>query len=118
MSTHDTPLSAADADAGLHLIEGYLYWQAENAAAQAKAEEFADRLPWLTRREREDVIHLYTDERLELSRTFVDRTAQRALQLQHEYTHRYRQLKARLLIAAITTITAMTTTVLLTPHVT
>jgi hypothetical protein len=77
------------------MLEGYLYWQAETVRAQQDAELFADRLPWLTSGQREDVISLYRQERLASSRAFVDRIADRVRELRQEYTARYRQLKIR-----------------------
>ncbi|SEL19413.1 hypothetical protein [Streptacidiphilus jiangxiensis] len=91
-----------DAAEGLRMLEGYLYWQAETARAQRDAERFADLLPWLTSGQREDVIRLYRQERLDSSRAFVDRVAHRARQLQREYGDRYRHLKLRLVAAAFT----------------
>jgi hypothetical protein len=84
------------------MLEGYLYWQAETARAQQDAERFADRLPWLTTSQREDVIRLYRQQRLESSRAFIDRVADRARELQREYAARYQHLKIRVVAAAFT----------------
>nr|WP_042417039.1 hypothetical protein [Streptacidiphilus anmyonensis] len=82
------------------MLEGYLYWQAETARAQEEAERFADRLPWLTSGQREDVIRLYREERLVTSRAFLDRIAERVRGLQQEYAARYQQLKIRVVAAS------------------
>ncbi|WP_042378191.1 hypothetical protein [Streptacidiphilus melanogenes] len=94
------PDRTPDSAAGLRMLEGYLYWQAETARAQQDAELFADRLPWLTSGQREDVIRLYREERLATSRAFLDRIAHRVRELQQEYTARYRQLKIRVVAAS------------------
>nr|WP_202446789.1 hypothetical protein [Streptomyces sp. SID5468] len=82
---------------GINDVEGYLLWQAEAASAAAGAEVFADRLPWLTSAQREEVVRVYTDDRLELSRAVLERIADRARSLQREYGERYRLLRIRLL---------------------
>jgi hypothetical protein len=102
VAADDKP-DAPDSAAGLRMLEGYLYWQAETARAQQDAEQFADRLPWLTTSQRDDVIRLYRQERLETSRAFLDRIAQRVRGLQSEYADRYQYLKIRVLAASVAT---------------
>ena len=87
---------------GLRQLEGYLLWEAESAAARAGAEEFADRLPWLTGAQREEVVRICTADRLEVSRAVIHRIADRARELQGEYSTRYRTLKIRLLALFLT----------------
>ena len=82
---------------GVSEIEGYLLWQAETAAARDHAERFADRLPWLTCGQREEVVRAYTADRLETSRQVIRRIAGRARELQAEYQARYEVLRMRLL---------------------
>ncbi|AXI79048.1 hypothetical protein [Peterkaempfera bronchialis] len=82
---------------GLHQLEGYLLWQGETATAREQAEAFADRLPWLTGPQREEVVLAYTDDRLEVSRAVICRIADRARELQRQYAARYRTLQVRLL---------------------
>ncbi|MBF9069261.1 hypothetical protein I2501_14640 [Streptacidiphilus sp. NEAU-YB345] len=81
------------------MLEGYLYWQAETDRAQQEAERFADLLPWLTTGQREEVVRLYRQQRLDSSRAFVERIARRARRLQREYATRYQQLRIRVLAA-------------------
>lgn len=100
MAGDNTP-TPADSAAGLRILEGYLYWQAETDRARHDAEEFADKLPWLTTAQREDVVRLYRLERVEASRAYVDRIAGRCQLLQRQYTARYQQLKIRVLGAAV-----------------
>lgn len=80
---------------GLAQLEGYLLWNAELAEARSRAGSFADRLPWLTAAQREEVEQAYTADRLALSRSTLSRIADRAAQLRTEYEARYRQLKLR-----------------------
>ena len=87
------PVGSADAAAGLRRLEGYLYWQAETDRAHEDAEAFADRLPWLTTAQREDLVRLYRRERLQTSRAFIERVSDRAEQLQREYSARYEHLR-------------------------
>ncbi|MEY9844242.1 hypothetical protein [Streptacidiphilus sp. MAP5-3] len=98
MAADDTG-QAPDTAAGLRMLEGYLYWQAETDRAQQEAERFADLLPWLTAGQREEVVRLHRQERLDSSRAFVERMARRARQLQREYTTRYQHLRIRVVAA-------------------
>ncbi|MCD0484026.1 hypothetical protein LO771_16910 [Streptacidiphilus sp. ASG 303] len=95
------PGPRGESDRGIHQLEGYLLWQGETAAAREQAEAFADRLPWLTGPQREDVVRVYTADRLEVSRATVRRIADRARELRHEYTARYRALRLRLLALSL-----------------
>ncbi|WP_328806369.1 hypothetical protein [Streptacidiphilus fuscans] len=96
---HTPDRTAPDPAAGLRMLEGYLYWQAETDRAQQEAERFADLLPWLTTGQREEVVRLYRQQRLDSSRAFVERIARRARRLQREYATRYQQLRIRVLAA-------------------
>ena len=82
---------------GLNEMEGYLLSQAEAAAALSGAEAFAARMPWLTAAQRDEVVRLYTADRLEVSRAALRRVADRALELQCQYSTRYHALQAKLL---------------------
>jgi hypothetical protein len=97
-------VSRKEAAKAVNDVEGYLLWQAEVTAAAAQAEAFADRLPWLTTVQREDVVRVYTDDRLELSRAVLQRVADRALTLRQEYTERYRVLRMRVLGVFLTAV--------------
>jgi hypothetical protein len=95
---------AADDDAvraGIARVEGYLLWQGEVERARAEAESFADELDWLTTAQREAVVDLFARRQLDLSRTAITRTAQRALQLRQEYQDRYDYLRRRGFAAAM-----------------
>lgn len=83
--------------AGIARLEGHLMSQAEISAARAEAAAFADRMPWLTTAQREEVVRLYTDQRLDLARSVLRRITDRCHELQAEYTARYRRLRRRLL---------------------
>lgn len=66
-----------DLAAGVARVEGYLFWQAQRRTAQAEAELFCDRLPWLTGPQRREVARVYAGQKLtevrEELRTVVDR---------------------------------------------
>ncbi|MDF2256827.1 hypothetical protein [Streptantibioticus ferralitis] len=72
-------------------IASYLSWQAEISEAQKNAARFANRLPWLTSRQREDVIGHYTADWLDL----MHRTASRNHEQQHQCALRHRSLRMR-----------------------
>ena len=84
-------------ESGIARLEGYLLCQSEISGARAEAEAFAGRLPWLTEAQREEVIRLYAEERLELSRRLLRRIVDRCGELRGEYTARYEELRRRLL---------------------
>ncbi|MFJ3308881.1 hypothetical protein ACIPSA_38705 [Streptomyces sp. NPDC086549] len=69
--------------------------------ARDAAETFADRLTWLTTAQREAVVRVYTDDRLETAREVLLRIAGRTLELRDEYQARYRTMRARLLSASL-----------------
>lgn len=83
--------------AGIARVEGYLLWHAEAEKARCEAERFADRMPWLTTGQREEVVRLHIEERLELSRCYLERIRDRCAELRGEYADRYTQLRLRLL---------------------
>lgn len=86
---------------GIAALEGYLLSQAEISGARREAEAFADRLPWLGPAERAELVALYADERLEVSRRVLRRITDRSRELRAEYTARYEQLRRRLLCACV-----------------
>ncbi|MEU9985162.1 hypothetical protein [Streptomyces sp. NPDC050856] len=91
------PPTARDTAAGIARLEGYLLCQAELRRAREEAESFAQRLPWLTTAQREDVVHHYAQERVELSKEVLRAVTARCAELREEYTARYEELRGRLL---------------------
>lgn len=85
----------ADARALVRDLEGLLLVEAARAEGRAAAERFADRLPWLTDGQREDLERHYTEEHLLLARRAWDRTAARSRELRAEYEEAYRVLQRR-----------------------
>lgn len=92
---------AREAAEGINRIEGYLLCQAERGRARAEAEAFAARLPWLTTGQREEVIRVYTDDRMALTRRVLQGVVDRCAELREEYTARYLQLCRRVLAQAV-----------------
>ncbi|MEC4016333.1 hypothetical protein [Streptomyces sp. H27-D2] len=88
--------SDQEAASGIARLEGYLLCQAENRTARAEAEAFARRLPWLTGDQHEEVVRLYTEERLALARSTLQRIADRCHELHADYAARYEDLRRRL----------------------
>lgn len=86
---------------GVTQVEGYLLWQGELAEARRSAKVFADKLPWLTTGQRDEIVRLYTSERVAYSAAAVVRNAERIRIIQSQYVARYRLLKARVLGAAL-----------------
>ncbi|WP_369200208.1 hypothetical protein [Streptomyces sp. PU-14G] len=91
-----TEQTAAD----ISRIEGYLLLQAERGEAEAQAEAFAARMPWLTTGQRDEVVRLYTADRMALTRRVLHGLTERCVQLREEYTARYLQLRRRVLAQA------------------
>ncbi|MGW8375490.1 hypothetical protein [Streptomyces sp. ODS28] len=88
-------------------LEGYLLWNAEVAEAHRQARDFADRLPWLTSTQREEVERVYADDRITVSRGVLTRIAGRAGELRSEYSAAYRQLRLRCALSLGLTGTAL-----------
>lgn len=88
-------------ESGIARLEGYLLCQRELGDARTEAEAYADRLPWLTSAQREEVVRLYAEERVELSRRMLRRIADRCEELRAEYTARYEELRRRLLYRCV-----------------
>lgn len=82
-------------------MEGYLLYQSHVSNARAEAERFAQRLPWLTSGQHEELVRLYAAERMALSRRLLRATADRCAELRAEYTERYQQLRRRVWCAAL-----------------
>ncbi|GGO50310.1 hypothetical protein GCM10012287_29730 [Streptomyces daqingensis] len=96
-----------EATRGIAQLEGYLLAQTYRENARTEAEAFADRLPWLTSAQHEEVVSLYTAERMALTRRVLEATVQRCGELRQEYTDRYEQLRGRLLLRVTVALLAM-----------
>lgn len=97
MPRADIPEQPDDVRAGLNRIEGYLLWQAEQDNARREAESFTAQMPWLTSVQRDEVVRLYTRQRLIVARQTLQRVADRCHELQAEYTDRYNRYRQRFL---------------------
>ncbi|MDN3292979.1 hypothetical protein QWM81_02720 [Streptomyces ficellus] len=86
---------------GINSIEGYLLYQSELSKARAEGEAFAERMPWLTTAQYEEVARLYAQARLEVSTQMVRAIAARCAELRQEYTVRYEALRQRLLCLCV-----------------
>jgi hypothetical protein len=93
--------SPHEIESGIARIEGYLLCQTEISNARAEAEAFARRMPWLTAAQHEEIVRLYTEDRMELSRRVLQRIADRCRELRAEYTARYEELRRRLVCACV-----------------
>ncbi|MEU0085947.1 hypothetical protein [Streptomyces sp. NPDC006274] len=91
----------AEVAAGIAKLEGYLLAQSRVREAEREAEEFAGRMPWLTGAQREEVVRIYTEDRIALSRRVLKALVSRANELRAEYTARYEELRRRLLCASV-----------------
>lgn len=90
-----------EAAAGIAELEGYLLAQSRLHEARVEAEVFADRMPWLTTGQREEVVRLYAEDRIALSRRVLAALVTRAGELRQEYTQRYECLKQRVLCGSL-----------------
>jgi hypothetical protein len=86
---------------GIARLEGYLLCQTEIRNARAEAEAFARRMPWLTTAQHDEVVRLYTEDRIALARRVLQRIADRCNELEAEYTARYEQLRQRLVCTCV-----------------
>ncbi|MFF7213012.1 hypothetical protein ACFZAU_21130 [Streptomyces sp. NPDC008238] len=91
--------AAAD---GIARCEDFLSWHAEAGDARIAARAFADRMPWLTAGQRDEVLRLYVADRLELVGVMLRRTSRREGDLHSEYDLRHRTLRNRLLCTVVT----------------
>ncbi|MCE7078959.1 hypothetical protein [Streptomyces sp. ST2-7A] len=90
-----------DIASGINQLEGYLLVQSELRTARVEGEALADRMPWLTGERREELIRLYAEERMALTRRTLRAVTERCHELRAEYTTRYRQLRRRVVCAAL-----------------
>ncbi|MEW1791262.1 MULTISPECIES: hypothetical protein [Streptomyces] len=94
--------SPGEASAGIQQLEGYLLAQSRVREARTHALVFADRLPWLTTAQHEEVVSLYTQDHIAMSRRALESVVARAAELREEYTARYELLRRRLVCASLT----------------
>lgn len=90
-----------EAASGIARLEGFLLAQGRVLEARREASAFADRMPWLTTAQREEVVRLYVQDRVALTRRVLEALVSRAGELRAEYTARYESLRRRLLCAAV-----------------
>ena len=90
-------VSPQAAAATVNEVEGFLLLQAEWKTARREGEEFADRMPWLTAAQREEVARQYAEQRMRLTRQTLRAVMSRAHSLRREYENRYSELRDRLL---------------------
>ncbi|WP_232107950.1 MULTISPECIES: hypothetical protein [Streptomyces] len=84
------------ADAPANEVEGCLVARAEQEEARREAEELCARLAWLTA-QAEDLTRHHIEQRLEVTRRILRRSARRADQLHQAYEARYAELRRTLL---------------------
>ncbi|MBT2365673.1 hypothetical protein J7E88_10160 [Streptomyces sp. ISL-10] len=99
--TDRAPQQSHDVAAGIARLEGYLLAQSRLTQAQEHADEFADLMPWLTTSQREEVVRLYTQDHIAVSRRALEFVSARAAELRVEYTARYETLRRRLLCRSV-----------------
>ncbi|MFH8370087.1 hypothetical protein [Streptomyces sp. NPDC018031] len=86
-----------DVAAGIARIEGYLLCQAALRRARDEGQAFADRMPWLTTAQHQEVARRFAEAHVEVTRTALRSVAARCEELKAEYTARYELLRRRLL---------------------
>lgn len=96
--------SSNEAAAGIQQLEGYLLAQSRVREARAHAVLFADRMPWLTTAQHEEVVSLYTQDHIAMSRRALELVVARAAELRKEYSARYELLRRRLVCASLTSV--------------
>ncbi|MFD7446413.1 hypothetical protein [Streptomyces sp. NPDC059909] len=90
--------------AGINRIEGYLLVHSRIEEARRDAEKFADQMYWLTSSQRAEIVNLYTQDRMAVTKRSLEMTASRAKELRQEYAARYAALKQRLLSIFVATL--------------
>ncbi|GGT15359.1 hypothetical protein [Streptomyces chromofuscus] len=94
---------AADADgdrraeALANEVEGYLIACVERDGARREAAELCARLPWLTAAQAEDLTRHHIEQRLDVTRGILLRSARRGERLHKAYEARYAELRRTLL---------------------
>ncbi|WP_405611996.1 hypothetical protein OG292_10015 [Streptomyces sp. NBC_01511] len=104
--TGESAPSSGEAASGIQQLEGYLLAQSRVREARTHAAVFADRMPWLTSAQHEEVVSLYTQDHIAMSRRALEAVVARAGELRAEYTARYELLRRRLLCASLTALLA------------
>jgi hypothetical protein len=102
-----SPHSGPPHDLNIDEIESYLSRQAKISRAQRFAERFADRMPWLTTPQRQDLIRHYITDWLHLT----DHISSRYQGQRHQDALRYRSQKMRLVATLLGVVTATAGTV-------
>ncbi|MFC8831426.1 hypothetical protein ACFT9I_39515 [Streptomyces sp. NPDC057137] len=100
--TGESAPSSGEASAGIQQLEGYLLAQSRVREARTHAVVFADRMPWLTTAQHEEVVSLYTQDHIAMSRRALEAVVARAGELREEYSARYELLRRRLVCASLT----------------
>lgn len=80
---------------GLARLEGFLAWEAEVAAAERDARDFAEQFSWLPAAERESLERAYTADRLRYAEEVVDRAVERCRRLAARYRAECRRICGR-----------------------
>lgn len=93
--------SSGEASAGIQQLEGYLLAQSRVRESRTHAVVFADRMPWLTTAQYDEVVSLYTQDHIAMSRRALESVVARAAELRAEYTARYELLRRRLVCASL-----------------
>ncbi|MGW0556746.1 hypothetical protein ACWDZ6_21515 [Streptomyces sp. NPDC002926] len=90
-----------DPKAGIERLERYLATESERNQARKAAEAFADRMPCLTWAERQQLLRLYTGERLAEAQRLRNRLAQQEAAHEARERLRGRCIKVALLLGAV-----------------
>lgn len=98
------PPTELETATGINRLEGYLLYQAELRTARTQAHAFAERMPWLTRAQCDEVIRHYTDDRLAQTKTTLQQVTRRCHELEQQYSAHYRQLRQQLLRTCVATL--------------
>ncbi|MEV0777762.1 hypothetical protein ACIBLA_29640 [Streptomyces sp. NPDC050433] len=110
--TGESSPTPGEASVGIQQLEGYLLAQSRVREARTHAVIFADRMPWLTTAQHEEVVGLYTQDHIAMSRRALETVVARAAELRAEYTARYELLRRRLVCASLTALTGAACVVL------
>ncbi|MEU9014701.1 hypothetical protein AB0D12_34105 [Streptomyces sp. NPDC048479] len=101
MTAPSTGQPTPDPEAGIERLERFLAAESERTQARKAAETFADRMPCLTWAEREQLLRLYTGERLVEAQRLRNRLAQQEAAHESRERLRGRCIKVALLLGAV-----------------
>ncbi|MEU5688259.1 hypothetical protein [Streptomyces venezuelae] len=87
--------SSGEVTHGLHQMEGFLYWKAEETGARREAAAFSEEFPWLSNAERHEIAERYFRMRMELAATTTRHIAKRHMEIRADFEDALQRIRRR-----------------------